>query len=174
MEINTALVLRERILEVVGKTGDTGKFVSRYRIEIGIASTTIDSAVTVSDVGEPRRIVVPNRNTTRDICHPVMGAVTPLQCHKRTEITNRCECIRNGAHTRRGNRSELSSQRPANARVGPTEQPRDANRQLSAKHRSGKGVGGRQEQLLAMRVQIGIQTDIYAGQKAADLDFSGS
>src|SRR6516165_6025847 len=87
MEINTALVLRERILEVVGKTGDTGKFLPRYRIEIGIASTTIDSAVTNSDVGEPRRIVGSNRNTTRDICHPVMDAVTPLQCHKRTEAS---------------------------------------------------------------------------------------
>ena len=91
MEINAALVLRERILEVVGKTSSTGNFVSRYRIEKRIASTTIDSAVTISDVGKPRRILGPNRNTTRDIYHPVMDALTPLQCRERTEIANRCE-----------------------------------------------------------------------------------
>ena len=52
MEVDTALVLRIRILEIVGEAGGGRKFVSARWIEIGIGAAGIDRAVTDAEIGK--------------------------------------------------------------------------------------------------------------------------
>src|SRR6202453_3152855 len=46
MEIDAALVLGVRILEIIGQAGDAGKFIPGRRIEIGVAAAGVDRAMT--------------------------------------------------------------------------------------------------------------------------------
>jgi hypothetical protein len=62
VKIDAAAVLRVGVLEVVGKSGDGGEFVSSGGVEISVGSACIDSAMTDAEIGKPRRIVVADGN----------------------------------------------------------------------------------------------------------------
>src|SRR5215510_3569188 len=51
MHVDAVLVLRRLILQIVGKAQYGGEFMSRLRIEIGIAAAAVDRAVPDADIG---------------------------------------------------------------------------------------------------------------------------
>src|SRR4030081_2616441 len=51
VEIDAALVLGGLVLEVIGETRDSRKFMSGCGVEIGVAATAIDGAVPQSEIG---------------------------------------------------------------------------------------------------------------------------
>ena len=51
MHVDTALVVGRCVLEIVGEAQRGGKFLASFGIEIGLAATAVDRAVTDADVG---------------------------------------------------------------------------------------------------------------------------
>src|SRR5229473_1570850 len=93
MKIDTALVLRIRILEIVGEAADGGEFISRHGIEISVAAAEIDGAVTDADIGQTIRIVVADGNVTGAVDHEIVNAAVPFQFEGRIYISIRDEGI---------------------------------------------------------------------------------
>jgi hypothetical protein len=65
VEINSVLILRILVLEIVRESGNAGKFVPRRRIEIGVTAAAVDSSVTDPKVGEAAWIVSADGNISR-------------------------------------------------------------------------------------------------------------
>ena len=74
MKVNAALHLRVRILEIVSKPRDTRKCVSRRRIQIGVASASIDGAMTETEVRDAIWIIGADGDVSGCVGHEVMNA----------------------------------------------------------------------------------------------------
>ncbi len=121
MEIDAALVLRVRVLEIVGKSGNRRKFVPRLRIEIGVAAA-IDGAVTDAEVGEAGGILGANGNVSRHVGHEVVDARVPLQARQRIQVAERGDRVTDASHAGCRKWSEPRCQRPVEVGAGPPEQ----------------------------------------------------
>ena len=79
MEVDAILILRGGILEIVGEAGDSGKFDTRRRVEVSIASAAVDAAVPDAYVGQACGVVGPDRDVAEPIDHVIVHALIPFQ-----------------------------------------------------------------------------------------------
>lgn len=165
MEIDAALNLCIRVLEVVGKAGDAREFMPRHGVEVCVAAAGVDGAVTDPDVGEAVGIVRTDWNVTGCVGHVVVDAVIPLQCDHGVEVAEARERVRYASHAGHRKRTKPGRQRAVEGRPVSTEHARDADGQLAAQHRCGEGIGRGQEHEVRRRIQIDIQADIDGREK---------
>jgi hypothetical protein len=78
MEIDAALVLSIRILEIVGEAADAGEFCACRGVQIGVAPAEVDGAMTDADIRQTIRIVVADGNVAGRVNHLIVDAVVPF------------------------------------------------------------------------------------------------
>src|ERR1700722_1997368 len=112
MKVNAALHLRVRILEIVSKPRNTRKCVSRRRIQIGVASASIDGAMTETEVRDAIWIIGADGDVSGCVGHEVMNARVPLKCHHRIGVADRRDRISDAPHARCRKSSQSRRKRP--------------------------------------------------------------
>src|SRR5438093_204629 len=117
MEVDATLILRGRVLEVVGEAGDAGKLDTRRRVEVGISGAAVDAAMPDAYVGEASGIIGSDRNVAEPVDHPVVDALIPFQRHQRIETADAGQRIRQKPTACRDNRTNLCGQRTGDAGV---------------------------------------------------------
>src|ERR1700730_5200783 len=75
VKIDTVLVLRVLVLEIVGKSRDGRKFVPRLRIEVGVTAAAIDRGVADAEIGEAGGTVGAKGNVARQIGDEIVDAL---------------------------------------------------------------------------------------------------
>ena len=137
---STPLNLRIRVLEIIGDAGDGREFMSRQRIEIGVAAAAIDGPVTNAHVGKAVRIISPDRNIARRVGHIVVDAIIPLQCDHRVEVAEPDDRVRYASRTGGREGTKPRRQRAIQGRAVPAEYSGNADSQLAAQHRCRESI----------------------------------
>src|SRR4051812_26686293 len=97
--------MRVGVLEIVGKAGDAREFVPGRRVEISIATSSVDRAVSEPYIGNAQRIIITNGDIAGGVSHVIVGAMAPQQLRKRCEVAIRDKRAFKDAAARHHNRS---------------------------------------------------------------------
>lgn len=173
MEVDAVLILRILILEIVGEAGDSRKFTTGLRIEVGIAATAVDGSVTDAEIGEADRALRPNGNIARHIGHEIVDASVPLESRLRIEVADRRDRIAKTARARYRQRTDCRRQRPVKICARPPEQSGYADGELPVQHRRCKRVSRIEQYEIRLCVQMQVQINVHRGGDPAYLDFPG-
>ena len=79
MEVDAVLIIGGLVGQVIGKTPDRGKFVTRLWVEISVTGTGVDRAVTDADIRQAGGVIGTNRYIAGNIGHEVVDARVPAQ-----------------------------------------------------------------------------------------------
>src|SRR6195256_4828556 len=101
MRVDSVLVLRVGIFEIVGEAEHRREFPAGLRIEISVAPTGVDRIVSDAEIGEAGRIVSADGDIGCDISHVVMNAVIPAQIELRSEVPKPVDLIGAAARNRK-------------------------------------------------------------------------
>ena len=172
MEVDAILILRGRVLEIVGEAGNAGEFDSRRRVEVGIAGAEVDAAMPDADVGQACGVVGADRNIAETVDHVIVDALIPFQRHQGIEITEARDRIRQHPVAGHDSGTDLCGQRTGDAGVQVADSANDADGKLAAEHGRREGVGRRKEHKIAAGIQIGVEIDVRRRRDLADLDLA--
>ena len=151
MEVETVAVLQRVVHAAVAEAGDRGQFVPRLRIEIGVAEAASTAGIAEAQVGQPRGVVGAARDVSEHVPHVIVDALIPFQ----------------GAEVVHVGKVALSSltlpeiwlpRGPVSVAAMPAPTlpgRRHTDRQLAAKYRRGKSVGGQETHGVGARMQAG-------------------
>src|SRR5262249_9814401 len=73
MHVDAVLILGRLIGEIVGEAEHAREFVPGLRVEIGVATAGVDSAVPDADVRQSCRVVSPDRHIPHHVGHDVVN-----------------------------------------------------------------------------------------------------
>ncbi len=86
VHVDAVLILRGLIFQIVGEAEHCREFMSRLRVEIGVAGTGVDCAVADADIRQAGGVVGADGHVSGDVGHHIVHAVVPTQRGHREEV----------------------------------------------------------------------------------------
>jgi hypothetical protein len=172
MEISAALILGDRILEIVGESGNSRKLMSCRWVEIGIPAAGIDGAMPKPEVGQACRAVITDGDVSGDVGHEIVDPHVPLQRRQRIEVTESRHGVADTVGSHQAEGRQRGRQGSVHVGTRASDDRSHLHSQLAAEDRRRKHIARNNDREIRAGVQICIEVDVEGGIKSPNLDFA--